>query len=671
MEEIFKQSFSYAQIRLFKNYSNLDKVNVIKEIPFDDITEENIAKKMEENPFRAVTLNNFAKKLTVAAPHRDKVYNMRLYPKDNNRKFFYASEDCVKDMVKKEKYVHDYNSGPHETINIVSVNSNHSYDWFDTTKERQIKRHYMNPFAGIMIHKFERWIKKDGDKIIIKLYRNSKERKINSKYFKKRSKSLTMTFNLKTGNFTAISFDCFGKTKHQSFFTNTFMYLTTNLNQIYDISKLMSAKSTLYAQFMKEFDVGLFGHAVKRALNMNKPNLIWSLDSPLSKTDVKIIVTDFFNEWIQKFIDTKKIKASNHCSRLLTSFYPTEKYLKKNERKLVAAVLDRFGVKSNITIKILHMHPDIDMLALVKLCYLFGENYPKYIGNIKLDFFERYVNKTSMDDFHARSTLLDLANPRFIEIQEREKGNLIKIINDYIINLGVYDIRTNHDLVNYIYDHFTMMVKVREYYPDMRLTATTYEAFTEQHIELSKIEQAIKKGYSIQYIFDESIVREIEKPIVITRLGELEIPDDFAHMTRKDYVVGNFENLKTETFIPVILKTAEEYSEEGSYMHHCVGSYINTETSMIVSLRIGSERVTCEFYVKNGLCVQARYFGNQNPPERYKEALRELNDRIRKCAGRLAPLEKKKIRLQINGKDIAEEVPEVYPFLLEDFGLPL
>lgn len=677
MEEIFKQSFSFAQIRLFKNYSNLDKVNTLHEVSFDDITEDNIAKKMKEDPFRVVTLDQFTSQYIASTINRDKIYTLRLYPKDNNRKFFYASEDCPRNIPKDGKYVHDYHgfiSGAYETVRLVSaspVSINSSYDWFDTTKDTQIKRHYMNPFAGISIHKIERWIKKDGDKITIKVYQHFRERKMNSKYFTKRSKSITMTFNLKTGNFTAINFDKSHNHKSGNFYTNTFMSLKTHLAQIYDVSNLMSPRSTLYPQFTKEFDIPTFHFAIRKAFNFNKPNLLWSLDAPFSKTDVKLIAIDFFDEWIPKFIDAKKIKAPNHCNRLLTNFYPTEKYLKKNERKLVASILDRFGVKSNVTIKILHEHPDMNMLSLVRLCYIFGKNYPKYIGNIKLGFFDRYTNMEKMDDMYAKNALLDTANPRFMELQEGEKGNLIKIINDYITNLGVYDIGTNHALVDYIYDHFNMMKRVREYYPDMRLTARTYEVFSNQHIELSKIENTIKRGYTIEYVFDETTVREIERPIIITRLGDLDLPAEFSNITDKTYVPGVSVNLKVDAFTPVILKTGEEYSEEGSYMHHCVSSYINTETSMIISLRIGRERVTCEFYTKNGSCVQARYFNNQNPPEHYREALGELNDRLRKSAGRLAPLEKKKIRLQINGKDIVTEAPEVYPFLVEDYGLPL
>lgn len=662
MKEIFKQSFSFAQIKLFKNYSNLDIKTVLDEVETDDITDENIAKQQQEDPFNAVTLDNFTHRYVVSASLRDSVYTMRLFPKDNNRRFFYANIP-VPPQENGKKYKHDYHKGPFERIKLVQAHSiydNRSHDWFDTIKDRHIKRHYNNPFAGIKIHLIERWIKKEDDKITIKYYHNVRERNINNKYFIKHSKSITLTFNLRTGNFTAINFSKAHKCKSISFYTNTFMSLGNSLGSIYKMENILSKASHLYPKFTKEFNNPLFHYALKKFFNFKVPNL--ALVTSDDEINWNLMILDFVNEWIPKFIEIKKIKAPNHCNRLIKNFYPTEKYLKKNDRKLIAAILDRFKVKSNVTVKILHEHPDINMLALVRLCYLFGKDYPKYIGNVKLKFFERFTNIERGDDGYAKNVLLGDGAPKFMDLHETEKSNLIKVINDYITNLGVYDIGNNHALVDYMYDHFNMMEKVREYYPDMRLTARTYEAFSQQHIELSKIEQTIKKGYSIQYTFDEETINEIEKPIEITRLGELPDPTQ---------TFIDFANTWCQVFTPKILKTSEEYSEEGSYMHHCVSSYINTETSMIISLRTGTDRVTCEFYVKNGSCLQARYFTNQEPPKHYKEALDELYKRVRGRVGSLKAIEKKRVTLKINGKDVIPEVPTVFPELANDFGLPL
>ena len=144
MEEIIKQSFNYAQIRLFKNYSNLDKLSRVDEIEDD-----------ESDPFGDTPKIAEARKYTVSAREKDKIYTLKLYPKDNNKKFFYASDACPRKTGEDGRYVHNYRSGSYELIKLVRANSicdSSSHDWFDTTKHRHIKHHYNNPFAGIKIH---------------------------------------------------------------------------------------------------------------------------------------------------------------------------------------------------------------------------------------------------------------------------------------------------------------------------------------------------------------------------------------------------------------------------------------------------------------------------------------------------------------------------------------
>jgi hypothetical protein len=114
-------------------------------------------------------------------------------------------------------------------------------------------------------------------------------------------------------------------------------------------------------------------------------------------------------------------------------------------------------------------------------------------------------------------------------------------------------------------------------------------------------------------------------------------------------------------FEPKLLRSSQEYFEEGCYMSHCVGGYVENDYSIIVSLRLGEERVTCEYAIKDRRCVQSRYFHNQNPPVYFEKALKSLNDRIRMIPVPISPIDRKRVPIVINGVQVKPEVPIVFP----------
>jgi 5'-3' exonuclease len=212
-------------------------------------------------------------------------------------------------------------------------------------------------------------------------------------------------------------------------------------------------------------------------------------------------------------------------------------------------------------------------------------------------------------------------------------------------------------------DHFRMINKLKSYYPEVRLNATKYNTFETEHIYYSKLEQEIKKGYSTELIYDASVIHEIEKPIEIIELKELPIMY-FPNIKDRIEYDKLYNNHPVSTiqriFEPKLLRSGQDYSEEGSYMSHCVGGYVDSESSIIISLRIGEERVTCEYNTRDKRCVQARYFRNQNPPSYFEEAIKKLNDRIRRMPESISPLERKKIPIIINGVKVVPEAPIVF-----------
>jgi len=605
MEELFKQSINFAQIKLYKNYSEIkQRYNYV-------ITADALPK-------------NTPKFWVVSA---EPTNTIKLYQKDRHH-FFYTYN--LNDI--------GY-PGYFDVIKLENVTSNGKDIIFETTKDRHIKRHYNNPFAAITIHRIERWIKKDGDKITIKLYENTRTRGVNKIYFTKKTHSTTITFNLSNGNFRIIEYIKNKKTKQKKFYTNSIFMLKGAIAKMGNIENKISKSTPIFEEFTKEFDNSLFYFVIKNTLNFDERCVDGN------------IVINFIKLWIQKFIELKKIKMPNDNSEtLITFFYPTEKYLKKNDRKLIASILDYFGVKSKITIKLLHNVPPNVIMPMVMLCRLMGNDFSKYIGNISSDSFCALAQDYRVD-VGTKHRLNDIEQ---YNLCGTEKENIVKIINNFTNFSSQY----TNGIIDMFYDHFRMLEKVKEYYPETKLCSTTYETFKHEHIELSKIEQAINNGWSIEYLFDNNVIQEIEKPIEITELNE---PPIMYLPNIRDRIEYNkkYDNLPVSAtrrvFTPKILRTSEDYLEEGIYMHHCVGGYIDQESSIIISLRHEKDRVTCEFDVKSRRCLQSRYFTNDPPPIYYHNAIEQLKNRVSSYRGRIVPLEKLKKRLEINGKPVIME----------------
>jgi hypothetical protein len=240
-----------------------------------------------------------------------------------------------------------------------------------------------------------------------------------------------------------------------------------------------------------------------------------------------------------------------------------------------------------------------------------------------------------------------MENKHIYDIKDSEKSCLLKLINEFIEKIDTEDdgykssnssligntiVRSQFGAFN---DHLDMLIKIRRFLPNIEMRANNLSDFHNEHLELAKLDRQIKKGYSIKYVFEDKLIKHIEKPIIVKNLD--------------DEIMG--------TFYPVLLKIDGEYTEEGGHMHHCVASYADKEKSIIVSLRednvLGNERVTCEYDVRDKGCVQEKYFCNAKPPERFETALVILQDRILAYKGSIKSISKERIPLVINGVQLA------------------
>jgi hypothetical protein len=268
---------------------------------------------------------------------------------------------------------------------------------------------------------------------------------------------------------------------------------------------------------------------------------------------------------------------------------------------------------------------------LALFCGFFGDEYTKHIGNLKPQSYGYFKSTTSQP--YSAEPIKERKNYRRFELEDSEKENIIKITNSLVdTKSDAHPLRSVSGIYSLFVDHLDMITQIREFDPNFRMRATNYDDFHTEHVELSKMIATIRKGWSTEYVFDNRMVRKVEEPFNL--LGA---------------------DLVERKFMPHILKRDEEYSEEGSFMHHCVASYANKESSIVISLRTDEkDRVTCEFDKKTGECIQERHFCNRIPPEHFTEPLRLLREKVKRFSHQrlLTHLETKKVRVKINGKEV-------------------
>ena len=614
--EILTQRFVFATITPFKDYSRLiDKPASIEHL--------NIC---------GSTINNvFVSSLGWLDPdNRKSAMTKSLFLHDKNAtrkkntKYFYSRANAEENIV-IESALHDH---------------------FYTTEDRHIKKHFGRPFSQIQIHIHERTIKMDGDKLYIRYNYYSKIREVNCKYFKKHSLSYGVVFDLKKGNILTYNSD----NKTSKFRQSNFVHLTDVLRSITSIgiantsNKSNSGFIKIIKSMCNEFSNNEFVKQIYHTIGAHGglPNNI-ILD--LTKNADELLY-----EWFMGlFISINKIKTPNTYVTLMHDWYPTKKYLKRNDNKLVASILDRMGIKSKSINRLIHKTPWMDLKKIVVLAKYFGfKDLHKYIHNLGPNYFSIFWEIEKNGGFET--SYYYLSKQFEYDLNQTEKSNLLKLLNEtmdsFTENSNVLS-RTMVSQFRQLDDHFSMIQKIRTYIPETQLNATTGISFHNEHIELSKIERTIKKGYSIRYDFDSRLVKYIETPI------------EFIDEETKEVI----------TFYPYLLKTDGEYSEEGAHMHHCVATYADRETSIIVSLRLGSnvgtERVTSEFNVATKDWIQSKSFCNAMPPDIFQEPLSILKNKILSYPRSIKSKGKENIPLVINGVKIIKSDETNSGYLLD------
>lgn len=616
MEKVLlHQKFSFCVISPYRNYSKLvDKPKNLGLNTFDtesinidekaiDITEREIS---IYNKYSEYKQPNFCFYLTSINKH------------NKNRQYFYS------DVVGEDIY---------EKLTIKPVFKKR-YNFHFTTNDRQIKQHYNDPFSELRVYIFERKIKIDGDKISINLYHSIKFRDINRKFFKKQGILNVISINKKTGNITLFTKTSKGgksiRTNYfnqllSEFFLNRFLKPDILLPDFFTHEKIKDKCTNVLKEFKDNLNDEEYFNVLKEVLEIK---------SSFSQVDGENVET-VRRGLVDLFIKMNKIKSPDNFNyNIFKNAYPKKTFLRSNDNKLISAFLDSKNLKTKYFIKLFHKFPNINFNRIFELREIFGEEHlGSYLSNISEKFYEFIETENDYGIFDYQQNFPPILN------NEKYKKIVLKLINELIEKNYIPHqfIKKYETLITEIRDHYRMLSTIVQVFPNVDANATTLDNFKREHLEFSKLEMLVNKRKYTSLIYDELTINTIETPIID---GDI-------------------------VFYPVILKNSIDYLFEGKHMHHCVGGYINDQSSIVISIRMNSkndaERITCEFGIATKKLRQAKYFTNQNPPPIFHSALEILIKRITEIESPLRVIDKKTELLNID-VNVTDNTDILIPF---------
>ena len=221
------------------------------------------------------------------------------------------------------------------------------------------------------------------NKISLKFYFCHKQKRIGIHYFKKESHSYHFTFNTKTKDFFMVTRAFKNRRRNcsvkRNFFHNLFNTVETSLRWI-----------------------NSFKNSVKIDIKeLHKP-LYAFIDEIVSDDDVftKKLMRDTTDKALMleyaiigTFIKLRGIKLPDVWKPLLMNHYPGMRNFRKNKMKLVPAVLDKYGIKSKHTQKLLNTNPNLNITTLRLFFHLLGKDNVVKVDTDALIESDNYVHE--------------------------------------------------------------------------------------------------------------------------------------------------------------------------------------------------------------------------------------------------------------------------------------
>ena len=247
------------------------------------------------------------------------------------------------------------------------------------------------------------------------------------------------------------------------------------------------------------------------------------------------------------------------------------KKLKKNGGKLVDAFMEVYNLKGKILKTALHECSRINMDVYGYAVKVFGQDRLNQDEGViaKLLSASNYVNNPQYKD-----RIKELMTPS-------ELDRYYKIFKKVYASEQSYDLYT-------LSDHVRMYVQLKNYGENVKWMADGSDRsfYQNEHLDWTDTIQHYRTGTFTRIypkILDEMLSNEIDG------------------------------------YVPVLLKTSEQYNEESSFQSNCVKGYISKVGSIIISLRKDGQRATIEY--KIGLINEQVHIGRIQTLGKHNKAL--------------------------------------------------
>jgi len=442
------------------------------------------------------------------------------------------------------------------------------------TTEENWKENSFNLLCDARVKRVTMVLSKNEKKNQIKLslFYYQKGKKAGQKYYWKTSQNVHLSFNTKINDVFLIRQHKIGNKWNTNLTRNDFTNIEKSHLKIEPILEFLGTRHSSIQMAFTETLLGLFEQLTNTEVPVREGFKNVKTYYPGN------ILKDIVLPW---FISKKNLKLPDYYEKLLINHYPGIKLLRKNDMNLGKAILKKWDTYSKYSNKLINTEPKFNLFCYKIFLDVFGKHNIKKLNK---DLFLQDSNPNILDDHYA---ILD----------KQEIKNLIKLVN--LTPEGRLEIYT-------INDHLRLKAQLKEREIIVRLKSDNLKDFEEEHLEwstkLSKAQRVIETKY--------------------------EYPD---HFTKE--IETNFTSPWKKIYTPVILKDDLEYKEEGDYQNHCVGSYVGTYETDIVSLRReDGERVTLEYQINprkhEVRLVQAKMRFNEHPTEEWGKAIEFITNII-------------------------------------------
>jgi hypothetical protein len=442
------------------------------------------------------------------------------------------------------------------------------------TTEENWKENSFNLLCDARVKRVTMVLSKNEKKNQIKLsiFYYQKGKKAGQKYYWKTSQNVHLSFNTKINDVFLIRQHKIGNKWNTNLTRNDFTNIEKSHLKIEPILEFLGTRNGRIQMAFTETLLGLFEQLTNTEVPVREGFKNVKTYYPRN------ILKDIVLPW---FISKKNLKLPDYYEKLLINHYPGIKLLRKNDMNLGKAILKKGDAYSKYSNKLINTEPKFNLFCYKTFLDVFGKHNIKKLNK---DLFLQDSNPNILDDHYA---ILD----------KQEIKNLIKLVN--LTPEGRLEIYT-------INDHLRLKVQLKEREIIVRLKSDNLKDFEEEHLEWSDKLSKAQRIIETKYEYPDHFTKEIET--------------DFTSPWKKIYT-------------PVILKDDLEYKEEGNYQNHCVGSYVDTYESDIISVRReDGERVTLEYIIKprskEVILKQAQLKFNQEPTEEWHKVIEFLTNII-------------------------------------------